>query len=129
MIRQSGIEEKIFLTGFRQDIPQILKSLDVLVVPSEVETFGMVVLEAMAMGVPVVSCAIGGPTEIVEDGENGFIFEKQDSIELAGKVKSILDNPVLKKTLEINGKKTVAQKYQIVDKAQKIEAIYEMLLK
>jgi glycosyltransferase involved in cell wall biosynthesis len=129
LICKSGIKEKIHLTGFRQDIPQILKSLDVLIVPSEVETFGMVVLEALAAGVSVVSCATGGPTEIIENGENGFIIDKQDPIELAVKVKFLLDHPDIKKTIEKNGRKTVRQKYQIIEQVKKIEAIYEKLLK
>jgi glycosyltransferase involved in cell wall biosynthesis len=124
LICKSGIEEKFILTGFRQDVPQILKALDVLVVPSEIETFGMVVLEAMAMGVPVVNCARGGPTEIIIDGENGYNVSGQDPIKLGEKVKYLIDHPDIRSAMGIAGEKTVKQKYSIEEQITKIEKIY-----
>lgn len=126
-IMKDGLNERIILTGFRHDIPQILKALDVLVVPSEVETFGMVVVEAMAAGVPVVSCAKGGPEEIINDGESGFLIPKQDPVLLSQKVLYLLDNPHVKKAMGLCGKQTVSRKYRIEDQVKKIEFLYTQL--
>ena len=128
MIMKSGLDEKIVLTGFRYDIPQILKTLDVLVVPSEIETFGLVIIEAMSMGVPVVSCAKGGPEEIIKDGKNGFIIAGQNPKEMAQKVLFLINNFNVRKRMGFNGKKTVTQKYQIKDQVTKIESLYRKLL-
>ena len=128
LIKKNGLDEKIILAGFRQDIPQILKALDVLVVPSEIETFGMVVLEAMAVGVPVVSCAKGGPSEIIKNGENGFSIDEQDPAKLSEKVKYLIDNPDIKKEIGSAGKRTVERNYRIENQVAKTEAIYKKLL-
>lgn len=128
LIKNNGLDEKIVLTGFRYDIPQILKALDVLVIPSEVETFGMVVLEAMAAGVPVVSCAKGGPREIIKDGENGFIINDQTLSELAQRVIFLIENPQIRKTMGLNGMRHVAAHYQIGNQVEKIESLYLSLL-
>jgi len=128
LIMKNGLGEKIVLTGFRYDIPRILKALNVLVVPSEVETFGMVVLEAMATGIPVVSCAQGGPREIIQNGKNGFIINEQNHKELAKKVVFLLENPHIRETMGLNGKRHVADHYQIRDQVNKIESLYLSLL-
>lgn len=129
MIRAFRLEANIILTGFRSDIPEILGALDVLVVPSEVETFGMVIFEAMAAGVPVVSCAKGGPEEIIEDSKNGFLILEQNPIRMAQKVLYIVENPHVKKTMGVFGKKTVSRNYRIEDQVKKIESRYIKLLR
>ena len=129
LIRAFRLEANIILTGFRSDIPEILEAIDVLVVPSEVETFGMVILEAMAAGVPVVSCAKGGPEEIIDDGKNGFLISEQNPIRLAQKVLYLIENPHVKKTMGVSGKKTVSRNYRIEDQVKKIEFHYIKLLR
>lgn len=124
LIYKHSLDEKIILTGFRDDIAQILGALEVLVVPSEFESFGMVILEAMAMGIPVVSCAKGGPEEIIEDGENGFLIPEQNPIRMAQKVLYLIENPHIKKAMGVTGKKTVSRNYRIEDQVKKIESIY-----
>lgn len=68
-----GVESHICWTGFREDIPALLAALDLLVLPSFCEPFGMVLVEAMACGVPVVATAAGGVREIVTDGVTGTL--------------------------------------------------------
>jgi len=127
LIHDSNLKENIILTGFRQDISDILTALDVLVVPSEIETFGMVILEAMAMGVPVVSCAKGGPEEIIDDGVNGFLIAEQDPLLLAQKVLYLLENHSVKEAIRLSGKRTVFRKFRIEDQVKKIESVYTQL--
>jgi len=127
-IHDLRLENNIVVTGFRRDIPRILGCLDVLVVPSEVETFGMVILEAMAAGVPVISCARGGPREIIKNGGNGFIIDGQDSKQLAEKVLQVIESPSLMLDIIVNGKNTVRELYQIKDQVGKIESLYLELM-
>ena len=59
-------------------MPSLLEAIDVFAFPSEFETFGLVLAEAMAMGKPVVSYAVGGTPEVVVDGETGFLVSQRD---------------------------------------------------
>ena len=128
LIHDRALEKKVILTGFRDDIANILGALDVLVVPSEVETFGMVVLEAMASGPPVISCSKGGPTEIIHDGKNGFLIDGQDPVKMAKKVCYLIDNKEIGEKIKISAKQVITQKYLIKDQVSKIEAVYSDLL-
>ena len=69
-----GVADSVLFLGERQDVPEILAALDVLIVPSWEEPFGRVVLEAMSMGVPAIATDVGGPVEIVRDGEDGILL-------------------------------------------------------
>ena len=75
------------------------RSADVVLVPSRSESFGLVVLEAAACGVPVVAAAVGGLTSIVVDGETGFLVEGRDPRDHAAAVTRILSDPVAAATL------------------------------
>lgn len=66
-------EDRVIFTGFRPDVPQVLAALDLYVQPSLSEGFPVAVLEAMAMGVPVVATGVGGLSEILGDNEHGLI--------------------------------------------------------
>jgi glycosyltransferase involved in cell wall biosynthesis len=71
LIAQLGLEGSVRFLGPRDDLPSVLASLDVLLVPSWEEPFGLVVVEAMAAGTPVVATSVGGPQEVIADGING----------------------------------------------------------
>jgi glycosyltransferase involved in cell wall biosynthesis len=72
-IIQKGLEKNFFFTGFSEDVPSAMGLLDLLAVPSWEEPFGLVILEAMAAGIPVVATDVGGPREIVENGVSGLL--------------------------------------------------------
>lgn len=77
-IRAHGAEKYIQLLGERHDVPAIMGSLDVLLVPSWEEPFGRVVVEAMALGIAVVATNVGGPSEIIRDGVDGVLLTPRD---------------------------------------------------
>lgn len=129
LIYKHALKKNIILTGFRQDVSQILGALDVLVVPSQFETFGMVILEAMAAGIPVVSCAKGGPTEIIEDGKNGFILSDQNPKQLANRVLFLIENPQTATIMGLEGRKTITERFNSKHIINEIEGIYETLLR
>jgi glycosyltransferase involved in cell wall biosynthesis len=78
-IRRLGAE-RVFLTGWRphDQLPQSLNAADALVLPSVAEAFGLALVEAMACGVPVIACDAHGPSEIVRDGESGWLVAPDD---------------------------------------------------
>jgi glycosyltransferase involved in cell wall biosynthesis len=79
--------------GFREDVPGILKDLDVFVLSSTSEGLPLVTLEAMASGKPIVVTRCGGPQEVVENGVNGFVVNPGDSNALAFAIGELLEKP------------------------------------
>jgi glycosyltransferase involved in cell wall biosynthesis len=69
LVEQLGLREHVSFLGERDDVPELMRALDVLLVPSWEEPYGRAVVEAMAMGVPVIATEVGGPAEIIRDGE------------------------------------------------------------
>ena len=86
-----GINELVELLGYREDVPALMSSADVLVLPSYREGTPRVITEALAAGTPVVSTAIAGIPDQVSDGETGFLIEPGDVEKLAGNIQELLD--------------------------------------
>jgi glycosyltransferase involved in cell wall biosynthesis len=91
-----GLRRVIRFTGSRTDIPDVMRSLDVLVVPSLNEGFGRVILEANAVGVCAVGADAAGIPEVIEHGVTGFLVPPQDPDALAAAVERVLDDAVLR---------------------------------
>jgi glycosyltransferase involved in cell wall biosynthesis len=88
-----GLGDRVKVVDHRADVANALAALDVLVMPSRGEPFGMALVEAMAAGVPVVASDSGGPREIVEDGVTGRLFATGDAAALAETLQSLLADP------------------------------------
>jgi L-malate glycosyltransferase len=78
LVRELRIEEAVSFLGERADVPQILRALDLALVPSWEEPFGRSVIEAMAMETAVLATSVGGPAEIVTDGVDGILLAPRD---------------------------------------------------
>lgn len=100
------------------------KAADVLAVPSLSESFGIVNLEAMASGIPIVGSDVGGIPDVVVDGKNGIIVPPNDSRLLANAILNLLDDDSLRARLGKNGKKMVSS-YSWSQIAEKTEIVYE----
>lgn len=90
LANQLGISERVHFLGFRQDIPEILKTVDIVVLSSHWEGFGLAAMEGMAAGKPVIASDVPGLAEVV--GESGILFNKGDSMELSDKIKILFKN-------------------------------------
>ncbi len=96
--------------GPTDDVPSVLRNLDVLVNASRAEPFGLTVLEAQACGVAVVASAAGGIPEFVHDGENGLLFGPGDETALTGALERMLDDDALRTRLAAKGLETAHDK-------------------
>lgn len=98
---QLGLHGRVRFLGAYENsaVPCILQGVSVVAVPSLSETFGIVALEAMACGVPVVASAVGGLAEVVSDGETGLLVPPRDPAALAAAIARLLDEPALRKRL------------------------------
>lgn len=126
---QLGIAEHVFFLGPRKDIPQIMKDLDVFVLASRNESFGLVAVEAMAAGVPVVATAAGGVSEIVEHEKSGFLISIDDDNMLAEAVCKVLKNPSLAKKHSENAMLRVRSLFSIESMTEQTVEIYHEVLK
>jgi glycosyltransferase involved in cell wall biosynthesis len=90
-----GVADRVHIAGYRADALSWMAAFDVVVHASDNEPFGLVVLEAMALGKPLVAGAAGGPAEVIRDGVEGFLVPYEDARGLADRVVRYLEDPEL----------------------------------
>jgi len=92
LAQEIGAEGSVVMVGARHDVPDILRSVDLLAMASESETSGLVAMEAAAAGIPVVATRVGGLPETVQDGVTGVMVPPRDAPALARAVVSVLED-------------------------------------
>ncbi len=97
--------------GFREDVPSIMKALDVFVMPSHMEGLGTSVLDAMAAGAPVVGTEAGGMTEMLEHGKNGLVCPVRDSKALAAAIVELLLDREMAQRLAARAREDVKERF------------------
>jgi glycosyltransferase involved in cell wall biosynthesis len=127
MIREMGLFDVVYMLGFRKDVPQVMKCLDVFLITSSTEGLGTIVLEAFAAGVPVVATEAGGIPELVKEGSTGLTAPVGDAAELARQVLRVLADQDLRARLIAGGTNAVAS-FTFEQTAAKTLAIYREVL-
>jgi glycosyltransferase involved in cell wall biosynthesis len=129
LISRYKIEDNVIFTGYQENIPAILKNMDLVVHASnKPEPFGRVLIEAMALRKPVIATAAGAPLDIIEHGENGFLFPIGDIDTLSGLIIDVLNDGNLAKKMGENGRKTVMERFSYKKGVERLEIIYAELL-
>jgi sugar transferase (PEP-CTERM/EpsH1 system associated) len=113
MARRRNIADRVSFLGWRPDVPDILKAMDVFVCSSESEGMSNTILEAMASGIPVVATAVGGNVELVVDGETGVLVQPNDPNILAGTVAELLANQPLRLKMGERGRRRVEECFSL----------------
>ncbi|MEM4889454.1 MAG: glycosyltransferase family 4 protein [Thermosphaera sp.] len=108
-------------------LPYIFRGADIFILPSRVEPFGMVLLEAMGCGLPIVASKVGGIPEIVNHYENGILITPENSVELSKAIVEIYSDSTLRKKLSANALLT-ALKYSWESVANMYLKLYEQLI-
>jgi len=127
-IAQLNLQDDIIFTGARNDIPEILKTSDIFILPSRSEGTPAALIEAMASGLPCIATKVGGIPEVIRDGENGLLFQREDDQELADKIISIATDERLKECLLNNAMKDL-QGFTIEAYVTDVLSHYTALLK
>ncbi len=129
-IREGGLENKVQLVGHCDDMPAAMMLADIVVSASSTqpEAFGKVVVEAMAMGKPVIATRHGGSTETVVDGETGWLVKPGDPDELAGALARTLENDELRRVAGKIGRDRVNRLFTSCTMCEKTVALYKRLL-
>ncbi|MBW1613078.1 MAG: glycosyltransferase [Deltaproteobacteria bacterium] len=124
-----SVEDKVVFTGFRSDIKEILSAVDLLVVPSLLEGFPMVTLEAMAMAKPIVATNIDGITEQITDGVTGILVPPKDPSALAKAIIRALTNKELARSMGLSAREKVELEFSVEKMVAETERVYLSLLK
>jgi len=128
MVMTNGFEKYFTFTGYRRDIPQILGAMDALLFTSRGEGFGIVLVEAMAMGVPVFAVNDGAVPEIIRDKENGILLNSTEPRIIAKEIVETLNDNLLINKIKINAVDDVKNRFSIEASVRKTEEIYKQLL-
>lgn len=115
LVHESGLSEKVIFLGNQDRVQHILPLADLFLLPSASEAFGLVALEALSCGVPVVGSIVGGLPELISDGLNGYLCPIGDIEGMAERSLKILTDDSLSKKLSIAGRQLVLDKYKIDD--------------
>jgi glycosyltransferase involved in cell wall biosynthesis len=102
---QLGLSDRVIFAGARSDLPKIYPAADALVLPTLYETFALVCLEAMASGLPVLACPVGGIEDYLVDGVNGFHI-KRDAADIAARLDLLLSDQELSNRIRERGLST-----------------------
>jgi glycosyltransferase involved in cell wall biosynthesis len=124
LIKKYGLQEHVHFTGWRKDSLDIVNLMDMVIHPSLAEGFGRAVLEAMALGKPVIASAVGGLREAVKDGSNGYLVEPGDVSAIAQRWRLLISDPQLRKRVGSAAEQTVFNNYLIDDKAAEMFSIW-----
>ncbi len=128
LISSLNLQDRVLLTGFREDISSIIRQLEVFVLPSISEGLSIATIEAMALGKPVVVTDSGGPKEIVDNEMTGLIVPPKDSKAISEGVIRLLSDKTYAVKLGINGKIAVRNKFGIDENINRYADLYRSCL-
>ena len=126
-IETSGLNGKFVLAGFRTDVERFLPCCDLLVLSSWTEGLPVIVLEALAAGVPVVATAVGGTPEVVHDGITGYVVPPGKPTALASRIAELLRDDALRQRMGQAGQKRVAEQFTFTAQSDAYRRLFQQL--
>ncbi|MBN1541873.1 glycosyltransferase family 4 protein [candidate division KSB1 bacterium] len=123
-VNRLNLGDRLMVLGFRADVPELLSAMDLFVFPSHAEAFGLVLIEAMAAGLAVVSSRCDGVLDIVREGENGLLVPPRDGDALAAAVRQLVLDPQRRLSMGEGGKLLVQQQFAAKRMVDHIEELY-----
>jgi glycosyltransferase involved in cell wall biosynthesis len=127
-VRREGLEDTVHLPGFREDLPDLLPCMDLLVHPATREGLGVILLQAGAAGLPVVAAAVGGIPEVVVDGETGRLIPPGDPEALARAVTELLSDPAGLQEMGASARVRVYREFSVAGMVEGNLKVYRELL-
>jgi glycosyltransferase involved in cell wall biosynthesis len=124
-IADAGLEGRVSWLGEREDVPELMRALDALLLPSHEEPFGRSLLEAMALEVPVLATNVGGPPELIRDGSEGYLLPPLDPAAWAQAARRVIETPEHGRELGRAGRRRIAEAFDIPRHVEAILAVYE----
>lgn len=129
IIRHYDLNDKFIFTGYLNNVPDVIASLDIVVHAScTPEPFGLVIIEAMAAGKPVVATDAGGVPDIIQDGKNGILVPMRDATAMAGAIRQLAESPEWAMKMGAAAKRRIADQFTIGRQIAAVQALYARLL-
>jgi len=125
LLESKGVAELAWLPGQRNDIAEIMRRLDIFVLPSKAEGISNTILEAMATGLPVVATRVGGNPELIDDEETGRLVEKENNDDMAEALLDYVGNPEKRQRHGANGLEKVRRRYALDVMVSNYLAVYD----
>jgi len=122
-----GIEKYVHFRPFLRDVEQVYAALDIFILASYSETYGLVTIEAMASGLPVIGTRSGGTKEIISDGITGLLFEPKNHDELSLKILRLLQNREEAQSLAVAARQSARRDYSHISQCENWEKIIRSL--
>jgi glycosyltransferase involved in cell wall biosynthesis len=126
-IKKARLEDRILMTGYREDIPAILSFTDLGIISSVAEGIPQFLFQIMAMGKPVIATEVGGIPEIVTSGVNGILIPPEDAAALVQAIVQLLGDPGSAGRLGEEGRRLVEQEYTVEKMAEKVYRVYQQV--
>jgi glycosyltransferase involved in cell wall biosynthesis len=123
-----GVADRVIFVGHCMNVAGLFEAMDVVALPSVSETFGLVISEAMAMGKPVVTYAVGGTPEVVDDGRSGFLVPLGNVDRFAECLHTLATDPARAARMGAAGRERVERLFDLRQMAGQITAIYDDVL-
>ena len=126
-----NIKDKVFFEGriSNDDVPEALSKMDLFCVTSVSESFGVSVLEAMSVGIPVVATDAPGFKEIIENNKTGILVPRRDTDMICNAMYNLMKNEEMRKTLSMNAMKMVKDKFELKNNVNDMISLYEKVKK
>lgn len=121
------LQGKVHFLGSRSDVPDVLASSDLFFLPTRSETFGIVVAEAMAASLPVVTTRVGGITEIIRSDDEGLVLDPDDVPGFVRAIEGLLADPARRHALGAAGRRSLEGRFDRATFARSLEALYASL--
>jgi len=123
-----GVADRIAFLGDQEYIEALLPYADIFVLPSDHESFGLVALEAMSCGVPVLATRVGGMPEVIADGENGFLFDPGDVAGMSALAVALAQDPARRARVAQAARATACERFDIDRAVDRYIELYAALL-
>lgn len=129
LISELGRADRVHLLGYRSDTIELYEAMDVFALSSLREGLPNVMLEAMALEVPVVATRVAGVPRLIQSGENGMLVASANLDELTDALAALLKDTPLRNKLAFAGRRTIEERYSFEARMHKIRAVYDLLLR
>ena len=127
-VRARGLQDRFILAGFRADLADLLPQVDVQVLSSYAEGLPVILLEAMAAGVPVVATRVGGVPEVVADGVHGLLVDAGDAAGLAKGIEQLLASNELRQRLGLAGRARIIDQFSSSMQGERYRALFDRVV-
>jgi len=127
-IKTNGLEHKVYFLGKQTNVLSIYKATNVFVLPSRSEGMSNSLIEAMKFGIPCVATRVSGVEDLIDDGENGFVVDCEDSITMAKRIITLLQDEALCKKFSIAAQKNIINNFNMKKIAQIYHDLYMNLV-